>query len=145
MVINVLNGSSILQLKLTEVLYLLEAGCTLVSISYLNKASFTTTFANGKCVIYNPDSTQVAEIPYNGASLYKLTKETDNEEHVNSIIKSLILDQIYHCLGYIVSAAALKLFHNRIVTSLQLESNGNDDYFCGFYIVGKSTQMPIMK
>ena len=139
MVINVLNGSSILQLKLTEVLYLLEAGCTLVSISYLNKASFTTTFANGKCVIYDPDSTQVAEMPYNSTSLYKLKKKTDNEEYVNGVIESLILDQIYYCLGHIISAAALKLFYNRIVISLQLKSNSNDDYFCKFYVVGKST------
>jgi len=110
MVIDILNGLSISQLKLTKVLYLLEASYTLVSIGYLNKTSFTTTFTNRKCVIYDPDSTQVAEIPYNGTSLYKLKEKTDNKEHMNGVIESLILDQIYHCLGHIISAAALKLF-----------------------------------
>ena len=54
MVIDVPNGSSISQLKLTEVLYSPEAGYTLVSIGYLDEAGFTTTFANGKCVIRDP-------------------------------------------------------------------------------------------
>jgi len=57
MVIDVPNGSSILQLKLTEVLYLPKAGYILVSVGHLNKASFTTTFANRKCVIHDPGST----------------------------------------------------------------------------------------
>jgi len=45
-VINIPNGSSISQLKLTEVLYSLEAGYTLVSIGHLDEASFTTTVTN---------------------------------------------------------------------------------------------------
>jgi len=54
MVIDVPNGSSISQLKLTEVLYSPEAGYTLVFIGHLDEAGFTITFANGKCVIHDP-------------------------------------------------------------------------------------------
>ena len=57
MVIDVPNSSSILQLKLTEVLYLPEAGYILVFVGCLNKTGFTTTFANGKCVIHDPGGT----------------------------------------------------------------------------------------
>ena len=60
---------------------------------------------------------------------------------MNSIIKSLILDQIDYCLGYITLAAALKLFNNVIVISLQLKSDNNTNYFCESYIVGKFTQI----
>ena len=49
--INVLNSSSILQLKLTKVLYLLEASYTLVSVGCLDKTGFTTIFVNEKCTI----------------------------------------------------------------------------------------------
>ena len=87
----------------------------------------------------------VAEIPCNGVGLCKLIKETDNEGHVNDVIESLTLNQIHHCLGHLTPAAALKLFHDGMVTSLQLESDGNADYFCESCIVGKSTWMSIMK
>ena len=52
-VIDISNSSSILQLKLTEMLYLLEAGYILVSVGCLNKAGFITIFANEKCVIHD--------------------------------------------------------------------------------------------
>ena len=99
-------------------LYLPETSYTLVFIGYLDEVSFTTIFANEKYVICNPSSTWVTKIPCNSASLYKLIKKTDNKKQMNSIIKSLILDQIDYCLGYITLAAALKLFNNMIVISL---------------------------
>ena len=99
-------------------LYSPETSYTLVFIGYLDKVSFTTIFANEKYIICNPSSTWVTKIPCNSASLYKLIKKTDNKKQMNSIIKSLILDQIDYCLGYITLAAALKLFNNVIVISL---------------------------
>jgi len=92
------------------VLYLLETSYILVSIGSLDKTSFTTTVADKKCIIYNLDSTQVIKISHNGASLYKLIKETDNKRQVNGIIESLILDQIYHCLSHIAPIAVHKFF-----------------------------------
>ena len=80
MVIDIPNSLSILQLKLTKVLYSLEAGYTLVSIGCLDKAGFTTTFANRKYVIHDLGSTWVVEISYNSASLYKLIKKINNKE-----------------------------------------------------------------
>ena len=64
---------------------------------------------------------------------------------MNSVIESLILDQIYHCLSYITPVVALELFCDGMVTSLQLEFDGNANYFCKSCIVGKFTQIPIMK
>jgi len=92
------------------VLYLLETSYILVSIGSLNKTSFTTTFANEKCIIYNPDSTQVIKIPHNDTSLYKLIDKIDNKRQVNGVIESLILDQIYYCSGYIVPVTVHKFF-----------------------------------
>ena len=91
-------------------LYLLETSYILVSIGSLNKTSFTTTFANKKCIIYNLDSTQVIKIPYNSASLYKLIKKIDNKRQVNGVIKSLILGQIYYCLSHITPVVVHKFF-----------------------------------
>jgi len=99
-------------------LYLPETGYTLVFIGYLDEIGFTTIFANKKYVICNPSSTWVTKIPCNSAGLYKLIKKTNNKKQMNSVIESLILDQIYYCLGYITLAAALKLFNNVIVISL---------------------------
>lgn len=66
------NGITTSQLRLTEVLYLPEAGYTLVSIGRLDEAGFTTIFSNGKCIIRDPGGTRVAEIPRNDRGLYKL-------------------------------------------------------------------------
>ena len=99
-------------------LYSPETSYTLVFIGYLDKVSFTTIFANEKYIICNPSSTWVTKIPCNSASLYKLIKKTDNKKQMNSIIKSLILDQIDYCLGYITLATAFKLFNDVIVISL---------------------------
>ena len=55
MVINIPNGTKILQLKLMEVLYLPEVGYTLVSIGQLDEKGFDITFSGGKCTIKGPD------------------------------------------------------------------------------------------
>ena len=99
-------------------LYSPETGYTLVFIGYLDEVGFTTIFANKKYVICNPSSTWVTKIPCNSAGLYKLIKKTDNKKQMNSVIESLILDQIYYCLGYITLAVAFKLFNDMIVISL---------------------------
>jgi len=57
MVINIPNNTNISQLKLTEILYSPEAGYTLVSIGYLDKAGFTIIFANRKYVICDSGNT----------------------------------------------------------------------------------------
>jgi Pol polyprotein, beta-barrel domain/gag-polypeptide of LTR copia-type len=51
MVIDVPNGVTTSQLRLTEVLYSPEVGYTLVSVGKLDEAGFTLSFADGKCVI----------------------------------------------------------------------------------------------
>jgi hypothetical protein len=45
------NGVATSKLHLSEVLYSPEAGYTLISISQLDDAGFSMTFANGKCII----------------------------------------------------------------------------------------------
>ncbi|KAF8504037.1 hypothetical protein JB92DRAFT_2738847, partial [Gautieria morchelliformis] len=51
MVIDIPNGVTTSQLRLTEVLYSPEVGYTLVSVGRLDEAGFTLTFADGKCVL----------------------------------------------------------------------------------------------
>ena len=51
----------------------------------------------------------------------------------------MLVSKVFH------NIATLELFHNEIVTGFQLESNGNADYFCKSCIVGKFTQMLIIK
>jgi hypothetical protein len=48
MVIEVLNSVNALKLQLTEVLYSLEVGYTLVSIGQLDECGYSATFAGGK-------------------------------------------------------------------------------------------------
>ena len=55
MVINIPNGTNILQLKLIKVLYSLEVSYTLVSIDRLDEKGFDITCSDGKCTIKGPD------------------------------------------------------------------------------------------
>ena len=51
LVLYLLNSITFSKLYLSEVLYCSEAGYTLVSIWQLDNASFSTTFANGRCML----------------------------------------------------------------------------------------------
>ena len=80
-----------LQVCLTKVLYSLEVGYTLISISCLDEMDFTTTFSNEKYIICDSGGIQVVDISKNENSLYKIVYEAK----VNMVKDILIIDKIY--------------------------------------------------
>jgi len=90
---------------LQNVFYSPEAGYTLISIGQLDNMGFSTTFGNGKCVIYDTNSAQVAKIPRNGRGLYKIVRE--GAEEVNAIEETLTLDALHCCLGHVLASKGL--------------------------------------
>jgi len=60
-------------------------------------------------------------------------KQNIKSRKINKRKRKMLVSKVFH------NIATLELFHNEIVTGFQLESNGNADYFCKSYIVGKFT------
>jgi hypothetical protein len=79
------------ELQLHEVLYSLEVGYILVSISKLNDLGFDIHFHSGACVIHAPDSSQVAHIPKDKNSLYHIVYE----EEEACTVKTISLNQFH--------------------------------------------------
>jgi len=63
------NGTTLSKLHLSKVLYCPEVGYTLVSIGQLDDAGFSTTFANGRCIIHDAGGSCIAKAPQNGKGL----------------------------------------------------------------------------
>ena len=60
MTIDVPNGTTMSQLKLTEVLYSPQVGYTLMSVGCLIEKGFSITFSRGKCTIQGPDGSHIS-------------------------------------------------------------------------------------
>ena len=74
LVVDVPNGVTPSQLRLTEVLYSPEVGYTLVSVGKLDDAGFDVTFSGGKCTIREKDGTVVGVVPKDEGGLYRLRR-----------------------------------------------------------------------
>jgi len=118
LVIDILNGSETSQLRLTGVLYLPEVSYMLVSVGWLDKAGFMTTFGGGKCVIRGLDDVKIREV------LRKLTKiyKVDHDEDVASAAEEkLTLEQFHRRMGHISIDVAQKLVKDGMVTGIRLK------------------------
>jgi hypothetical protein len=54
MKIEVPNGATSTTIRLRNVLYALNMGCTLISISQINQAGYSVAFQDRKCIVRNP-------------------------------------------------------------------------------------------
>ena len=75
MIVEVPNRYDVLKLCLTEVLFLLEVGYTLVSIGRLDELGLSTTFAEGFCTIKGSDSETIGQILRTSKGLYRVVHE----------------------------------------------------------------------
>jgi Zinc knuckle len=128
MVINVPIGTNFSKLQLTEVLYSLEVGYTLISIRKLDKKGFSATFSGGKCTICGPDGRCVGKVSKSGRGLYKVQHERG--EKANIVKETLTLYMLHQRLKHIFPQAAKKLVDRGFVTGMQLETTSNADLFC---------------
>jgi hypothetical protein len=143
MTVDIPNGVDVSKLQLTEVLYSLEVGYTLVSIGNLDDEGFTATFGGGKCVITGPDGKRVGEIPKNHRGLYRVERSSETAEVA---VEEITLDQLHRRMGHISPETAQKLVQKGFVTGVRLETTASGDpFFCESCTYAKSTRKPIQK
>jgi hypothetical protein len=119
MVVDIPNGANVSQLKLTEVLYSLEVGYTLVSVGRLDENRFTATFGDGKCIICGPNGEQVGEVAKNHCGLYHVQHKPDE---ANTAVEAISLDKFHHRMGHITPNVVKKLAESSFVTGVCLET-----------------------
>jgi hypothetical protein len=105
MSIDALNGSGTSEMKLTDVLYIPQAGYMLVSIGQLDKAGYIVVFGGGKCVLTAPDGWKVGAILMTEQGLYKV-KHIVSDEIAGVSEEVLTLDQFHQWMGHISPSLA---------------------------------------
>jgi transposase InsO family protein len=145
MVIDVLNGHAISQLRLTKVLYVPSVGYTLVSIGQLDGDGYTTNFRGGTCTIWDKNGDVVGKIAKTKCGLYKVVHE-DSAEAANAVEDVVGVQELHSCLGHVSPSAARRLVESGMVTGLSLDrSKDNEPTFCEACVYAKSTHKSVAK
>ena len=143
MTINVPDGADVSQLKLTEVLYSLEVGYTLVSVGWLDEKGFEIIFSGGKCTIKGPNGEHVGAVPKT-KGLYHVAH--DEHKMAHAVGEELTLDQFHHDMRHISAGVAHRLVNNGFVTGVHLEpKSSGEPFFCKSCVYVKATRKPVPK
>lgn len=142
--IEVPNGSTTSQITLRGVLYAPDVGYTLVSVGRLDEEGYSTTFANGKCIIRDMSGTRLAEIPRTSRGMYKIESDS-TPESANSVADAISLDELHRRLGHISPRTAKQLVQKGMITGLDYDRASTDKFDCPSCIHAKATRKPIAK
>jgi hypothetical protein len=141
MVIKVPDGVDVSKLALTEVLYSLEIGYTLISVGHLDNAGYTTTFGQGKCKIRGSDDERIGKIPTSDRGLYHVIHESVElsslEILANAATTRITALEAHHHFRHTAPAAAKLLVTHGFVTGLELDLWIEEPTFCESYVYAK--------
>jgi len=87
---------------LKNVCYSPKLAFTLISVGMLDRGSYSLLVKDRKCVIYNPDSKQVAVIPL-VRGLYRVseTPEPSGPHSVNLASKVVTINELHRKMGHV--------------------------------------------
>ena len=142
MIVEVPNGYDVSKLRLTEVLFLLEVGYTLVSIGRLDELGLSTTFAEGFCTIKGSDGETIGRIPCTSKGLYRVVHE---HETANAATETVTVMELHCRYGHIPPSVARRLVENGLVSGLKFDNTKDGGTFCESCIYAKATHKPIAK
>jgi hypothetical protein len=105
MVIEIPNGVDMSKLRLTEVLFLLEVGYTLVSIGRLDELGYTVIFTDGRCIINDPMENVIGQISRTERGLYRVIHKA-NIDSADSVEETITVMELHKCMGHIAPTVA---------------------------------------
>ncbi|KZT18200.1 hypothetical protein NEOLEDRAFT_1195111, partial [Neolentinus lepideus HHB14362 ss-1] len=102
------NGVDLSKLRLTEVLYSLEIGYTLISVGRLDEAGYSMMFGQGRCVIRDEDGEVISEIPRSSKGLYHVIHKSvePEDEHANVAKEHVSIMELHRRMGHIAPEIA---------------------------------------
>lgn len=144
LVIEVPNGVDSSKLCLTEVLYSPEVGYTLVSIGRLDKLGYSTTFADGMCIIRGSSENIIGAIAKMKRGLYCVVHDGEGET-ANATDETITMVELHRCMGHIAPSAARCLAENGLVSGVKVDMSSGEPTFCESCVYAKATRKPVAK
>ena len=142
MIVKVPNGYNVSKLHLTEVLFSLEVGYTLMSIGCLDELGLLTTFAEGFCTIKGSDGETIGRIPHTSKGLYRVVHE---HETANAAAETVTVMELHRRYGHIALSVAHCLVENGLVSGLKFDDMKDRGTFCESCVYVKAMCKPIAK
>ena len=117
MIVYAPNGPTPTKIRLRNVLYAPNMGCTLISISQIDQAGYSVAFQNGKCVIRNPRDQVVTQIPRSNG-LYRV----EETPFYALSAETLTLDELHRRHGHVAHSTLKKMVSEGLITGVKLKN-----------------------
>ena len=136
------NGSKKTKMVFKNAIHAQEMAFTLISISRLNKAGYSTT---RMCTIKTPINCTIATIPHSNG-LYKIiaSKPSGKAEIANMDYGKMSISKAHKKLGHIVHLAIKFTMLKGFITGIELDENSKPK-FCKACAKAKSARQPFQK
>jgi hypothetical protein len=136
MMIQAPNGTTATKIRLRNVLYAPNMGCTLISISQIDQAGYSVSFQDGKCIVRNPKNKIVAQIP-RSKGLYRV-----EQEPIYALsAETLSLDELHRRHGHVAHSTLKKMVEEGIITGIKLKNEPATP--CKPCLLAKAKKKPI--
>jgi Reverse transcriptase (RNA-dependent DNA polymerase)/gag-polypeptide of LTR copia-type len=140
--IEVPNGETPTRIMLKDVLYAPSMALTLVSISRIAAAGYTTVFRDTSCRIYHAQREPVGEISVDGG-LYRV-HHLPLSEAAAPVEETVTINELHRRMGHIAHEAARDLVKKKLVEGLVLDETSQPTS-CDSCEFAKKTRKPIQK
>ena len=138
------NGGDTLKILLSEVLYALCMGVTLVSISQVTDAKSSVLFHGNICRIFNSLRTILGEVPKHNGLYQIFTSCPQTAVYAGKAVEVLSIDELYRRLGYVGHDAVHQLMRKGLIKELELDKDSKPS-FCESCKWGKGHQKAIQR
>jgi hypothetical protein len=136
MIVHAPNGPTPTKIRLRNVLYAPNMGCTLISISQIDQAGYSVAFQDGKCVIRNPKSKIVAQIPRSNR-LYQV----EETPFYALSAEALTLDELHRRHGHVAHSTLKKMVSEGLIAGIKLKEEPPTP--CKPCLLAKAKRKPI--
>ncbi|PIL37456.1 transcription factor [Ganoderma sinense ZZ0214-1] len=133
-------------IRLKDVLYTPDLRYNLISVGRIDDAGFQTTFADGNCIIVDPEGQTVGRIPKTGG-LYLVRRERDDGATTAAaatapVVETLTEMEAHRRFAHIPIRAIRELVSRGFITGVKLVPS-TEPNVCEACIRAKSTRKPV--
>jgi hypothetical protein len=130
------NGQKPTKIKLRNVLYAPNMGCTLISISQIDQAGYSVAFQDGKCIVRNRKNKIFAQIP-KSRGLYRVESYPEHTLHA----EMLTLNELHRHHGHVAHSTLKKMVEDGIINGIRLKDEPATP--CKPCLLAKAKKKPI--
>ena len=136
MFIHAPNGSTSTKIRLRDVLYAPNMGCTLISISQIDQAGYSVAFQDRKCIIRNPKNHVVAQIQRT-KGLYRVERDPT----YTLTAETLTLNKLHRRHGHVAHSTLKRMVSEGLINGIKLKDAPTTP--CKPCLLAKAKRKPI--